>query len=110
MKKRLSGIVVSTTLLITLTACSSNEPSVNTSGPDASAITMDEFAQITKGMELEEVFDIIGGEGKLQGESGKEGTVAHKVSYVWDGASANSFVSISFLNNKVNLIKDVNMR
>jgi hypothetical protein len=109
LKKQLNGVFISTILFLSLTACTSSESSLSeeTISPE---ITLEEFTQIKKGMELEEVVDIIGGEGKQQGESGKPGTKAHQVSYVWDGASPNSFVHISFRNNKVSTIKDVNVK
>jgi hypothetical protein len=109
--KRLNGVFISTILFLSLTACSSSGTNSNsTEEPNSPEITLEEFTQITKGMELEEVVDIIGGEGKQQGESGKPGTKAHQVSYVWDGASPNSFVHISFRNNKVSTIKEVNVK
>jgi hypothetical protein len=109
LKKQLNGVFISTILFLSLTACTSSESSLSeeTISPE---ITLEEFTQIKKGMELQEVVDIIGGEGKQQGESGKPGTKAHQVSYVWDGASLNSFVHISFRNNKVSTIKDVNVK
>ncbi|WP_175989920.1 hypothetical protein [Bacillus sp. Marseille-Q1617] len=111
MKKQLNGVFIITILFIALTACTSSNSSPESSeealSPD---ITLEEFTQITKGMELDEVIDIIGGEGKQQGETGESGTKAHQVSYVWDGASPNSLVHISFRNNKVSTIKEVNIK
>jgi hypothetical protein len=108
--KRLNGVFISIILFLSLTACSSSGTnSKSIEEPNSPAITLEEFTQIKKGMELEKVVDIIGGEGKLQGETGESGTKAYQVSYVWDGASPNSFVHISFRNNKVSTIKEVNV-
>jgi hypothetical protein len=108
MKKTFLKAFIGGSLILAVSACSSsgaNEEEVNT--PE---ITLQELQQINKGMELDEVVGIIGGEGKQQGDNGKSGTKAHQVSYIWNGDTENSFVHINFLNNKVSTIKDVNMR
>lgn len=113
MKNRISAILITGCLFLSLTACSTTETGTGTtSSQEANTpeITQEELSKITKGKELEEVIKIIGGEGKQQGESGKPGTKAHQVSYVWDGTTPNSFVSISFRNNKVSTINAMNMK
>lgn len=109
--KRLNGLFVSIILFLSLTACSGSNSSSNPGGEaNSPEITMEELSKITKGMELQEVIDVVGGEGKQMGQSGESDTKAHKVSYVWDGTAPNSFVHISFQNNKVMTIKDVNVK
>jgi hypothetical protein len=105
MKKRFLHLFICGSLFLSVSACSIASKEVN-----SPQITLEEFQQIKKGMELQEVVGIIGGEGKQQGDNGKSGTKAHQENYVWDGNSANSFVHISFRNNKVSSIKDVNMQ
>jgi hypothetical protein len=113
MNKSITTILISGVLSLALTACSTTgtSPTSNsTEEANSSKITQEELTKITKGMELEEVIEIIGGEGKQQGESGKPGTKAYQATFVWDGASPHSFVSISFRNNKVSTIQDVNIK
>ncbi|MBH9966806.1 hypothetical protein [[Bacillus] enclensis] len=113
MKNRISSILITGCLFLSLTACSTTGSSTTSNSSEEAntpEVTQEELSKITKGTELEEVIKIIGGEGKQQGESGKPGTKAHQVSYVWDGATPNSFVSISFRNNKVSTINAMNMK
>ncbi|XXM72737.1 hypothetical protein ACQ0QQ_02240 [Lysinibacillus sphaericus] len=113
MKSKLSRILFTGVLFLSLTACSNSDTSTTSSSREEAntpEITQEELAEITKGMELKEVIRIIGGEGKQQGESGKPGTKSHQVNYIWDGTTPNSFVSISFRNNKVNIIDQMNMQ
>jgi hypothetical protein len=105
MKKQFIHTFICGILFLSASACSSTSEEGN-----SPQITSDELLQIKKGMELQEVVGIIGGEGKQQGDNGKPGTKAHQVNYVWDGDSGNSFVHISFRNNKVSTIEDVNMK
>jgi hypothetical protein len=120
MKNKISGLLISSVVFLSLTACSTTgtSPGSDTGTGTASKsneeaktpeITQEELTKISKGMELKEVIEIIGGEGKQQGESGKPGTKAHQVSYVWDGTAPNSFVSISFRNKKVSTINAMNI-
>ncbi|WP_239587603.1 DUF3862 domain-containing protein [Bacillus pakistanensis] len=77
-------------------ACTS--PAQEENQPTAS---VKEFAAIEKGMSYDEVKEIIGSDGKLFKESGK-GTNNHKFAYVWDGdKGGQSFIYITFRNNKV---------
>ncbi|OIU66367.1 hypothetical protein [Rossellomorea aquimaris] len=113
MKNKISGILLSGVLFLSLTACSVTDTSTASNSREEAntpEITQEELTKITKGMELKQVIKIIGGEGKQQGESGKTGTKAHQVSYVWDGTAPNSFVSISFRNNKVSTINAMNIK
>jgi hypothetical protein len=107
MKKTLLKVFICGSLILAVSACSGPGADEEANTPE---VTLQELQQIHKGMGLEEVVGIIGGEGKQQGNNEKSGTKAHQVSYIWDGDSGNSFVHINFLNDKVSTIKDVNMR
>jgi hypothetical protein len=61
-------------LFLSVSACSIASKEVN-----SPQTTLEEFLQIKKGMELQEVVVIIGGEGKQQGDNGRSGTKAHQV-------------------------------
>lgn len=48
-------------------------------------MTKDEFSQIKNGMTIEEVTNIVGGEGDLMSETGAEGDQFYTALYTWEG-------------------------
>lgn len=97
MRKYCKAVMIGTLFLTFLFGCSNLEEAKE----NTRAITLEEFNGVTKGMELEEAIELIGGEGKIMGESGKKGTPSYQIDMVWDGETGNSFGQISFQNNKM---------
>lgn len=69
-----------------------------TSEDDGKLITLEEYNQIETGMSYDEVVDIIGSEGEVNAETGKEGDDMHVVIYSWKGkgeVGANAIITFS---------------
>ncbi|MCA1058129.1 DUF3862 domain-containing protein [Rossellomorea aquimaris] len=65
-------------------------------------VTLEQFNKIENGMTLEEVIDIVGGEGEIISETGEEGTDLHTVMYSYQGkGSLGANVSLMFQGNKL---------
>lgn len=65
-------------------------------------ITLEQFQQIQNGMTLEEVIELVGGEGEVVSESGEEGTDMHTVMYSYSGeGEMGANVSLMFQGNKL---------
>lgn len=62
-------------------AAESNAPATT----EKATITKSEFEQIENGMSFEEVKKIVGGEGELLAEVGKEGEEGHTIVYMYEG-------------------------
>jgi outer membrane protein assembly factor BamE (lipoprotein component of BamABCDE complex) len=65
-------------------------------------ISLEQFNQIENGMTLEEVIEIVGGEGEIVSETGEEGTDLHTVMYSYSGEGGlGANVSLMFQGNKL---------
>lgn len=64
-------------------------------------ISLDQFNQLENGMTLEQVIEIVGGEGEIISESGEKGTDLHTVMYSFNGNTFASSVSLMFQGNKL---------
>lgn len=64
-------------------------------------ISIDQFNQIQNGMTLEEVIEVVGGEGEIISESGEKGTDLHTVVYSYNGDNLASNVTLMFQGNKL---------
>lgn len=66
-------------------------------------ISLAEFEKIQNGMSYEEVVNIVGGEGKLQSETGEKGTQFYTVMYGFDGENGfGSNAVLMFQGGKLN--------
>ncbi|WP_171016793.1 hypothetical protein [Pseudalkalibacillus caeni] len=43
---------------------------------------------------------IIGGMGKVMAEEGEKGTPGHRLSVVWEGVNPETFINVTFHNDK----------
>ncbi|MDM5232525.1 DUF3862 domain-containing protein [Lysinibacillus pakistanensis] len=64
-------------------------------------LTEEKFKQIKEGMTLEEVFNIVGLEGKVISETGTDGDSNHTVIYEFETAGAFSTANMTFQDNKI---------
>ncbi|MFJ6414366.1 hypothetical protein ACIQLG_16410 [Terribacillus saccharophilus] len=63
-------------------------------------MTKDEFSQIKNGMTIEEVTNIVGGEGDLMSETGAEGDQFYTALYTWEGEGGfGANANITFQGN-----------
>lgn len=96
MKKTISMILVAFSVFfcMALTACSPED--------NSELITLEEYNKIETGMSYDEVKNIIGSDGEVSSETGKEGDDIHIVIYSWKGkGSTGANALITFSNGEV---------
>ncbi|WP_050616508.1 DUF3862 domain-containing protein [Bacillus testis] len=79
----------------------SNKDQISIQDENAPQITLEQFNQIQNGMTLEQVTDIVGGEGSILSEYGK-GTDQYKIVYTYSGQGRlGANARLTFQNNKL---------
>lgn len=79
-----------------------NKSQMGLGGGSGAEITLEQFNQLENGMTLEQVIEIVGGEGEIVSESGEKGTPLHTVMYSYQGKGGmGANVSLMFQGNKL---------
>lgn len=78
-----------------------NKSQVGLGGGSDVEITLDQFNKISNGMSLDEVIEIVGGEGEIISETGEKGTDLYTVMYSYTGDKAFSSVTLMFQGDKL---------